>query len=56
VKKIVDECYDTAKDNLLKNKDKLNLLATELMKKETMDENDVRKLLGFKKPPEQEKS
>ena len=56
VKKIVDECYNTAKDNLLKNKDKLNLLATELMKKETMDENDVRKLLGFKKPPEQEKS
>ncbi|MBL7072678.1 MAG: ATP-dependent zinc metalloprotease FtsH [Candidatus Omnitrophica bacterium] len=56
VKKIVHECYDTAKDNLLKNKDKLDLLAVELMKKETMDENDVRKLLGFKKTRDQKKS
>ncbi len=56
VKKIVNECYDTAKNKLLENKDKLDLLAMELMKKETMDENDVRKLLGFKKTGEQKKS
>lgn len=56
VKKIVNECYDTAKNKLLENKDKLDLLATELMKKETMDENEVRKLLGLKKTQEQKKS
>ncbi|NQT33124.1 MAG: ATP-dependent zinc metalloprotease FtsH, partial [Candidatus Omnitrophica bacterium] len=54
VKKIVDRCYETAKSKLLENKDKLDLLADKLLEKETMDENEVRELLGF--PKKEEKS
>ena len=52
VKSIVDSCYETAKQKLLENKDKLDLLANKLIEKETMDENEVRDLLGFEKKPE----
>jgi len=52
VKKIVHECYNTAKTKLLENKDKLDLLAEKLIEKETMDEDEVRKLLGLKKTTE----
>ena len=38
VKKIVDGCYDTATSKLIENKDKLDLLAAKLIKKETLDE------------------
>jgi len=47
VKKIVDSCYELAKKKLTENKDKLDLLAEKLMDKETMDESEVRELLGF---------
>ncbi|MFH1797925.1 MAG: ATP-dependent zinc metalloprotease FtsH [Candidatus Omnitrophota bacterium] len=47
VKSIVDSCYDTAKVKLTENKDKLDLLANKLIEKETMDEFEVRELLGF---------
>ncbi|MGB2599936.1 MAG: ATP-dependent zinc metalloprotease FtsH [Candidatus Omnitrophota bacterium] len=49
VKKIVDSCYELAKQKLLENKDKLDLLADKLLEKETMDESEVRELLGFSK-------
>ena len=47
VKSIVDSCYKIAKDRLAENKDKLDLLAQRLVEKETMDEAEVRALLGF---------
>jgi len=50
VKKIVDYCYETARSKLLENKDKLDLLSNRLMEKETMDESEVRELLGFGPP------
>lgn len=55
VKKIVDSCYQTAKQKLLENKEKLDILANKLVEKETMDENEVRQLLGLKKSPEEKK-
>ncbi|MGB2651565.1 MAG: ATP-dependent zinc metalloprotease FtsH [Candidatus Omnitrophota bacterium] len=47
VKKIVDQCYEIAKTKLTENKDKLALLANKLIEKETMDESEVKELLGF---------
>ena len=47
VKKIVDSCYENAIKKLTENKDKLDLLAKALIEKETMDEAEVRKLLGY---------
>jgi cell division protease FtsH len=49
VKKIVDSCYELAKQKLLENQAKLDLLANKLTEKETMDESEVRELLGFSK-------
>ncbi len=56
VKKIVDLCYKTAKTRLLENKDKLDILANKLMEKETMDESEVRELLGFDEAKKDESS
>jgi cell division protease FtsH len=47
VKKIVDSCYENARSKLYEKKDKLNLLANKLIEKETMEESEVRELLGF---------
>ncbi|MFH1395256.1 MAG: ATP-dependent zinc metalloprotease FtsH [Candidatus Omnitrophota bacterium] len=49
VKKIVDSCYNTAKTKLEENKVKLDLLANKLIEKETMEEAEVRVLLGLEK-------
>lgn len=48
VKRIIDECYQRAKDELFKNKDKLELLAATLLEKEVLDAEEVKKLLGLK--------
>jgi len=48
VKKLVDECYDMAKNALVTNKDKLKLLADTLLEKEVMTDIDVRELLEIK--------
>ncbi|MBI2034726.1 MAG: ATP-dependent zinc metalloprotease FtsH [Candidatus Levybacteria bacterium] len=48
VKKITDECYDKAKLVLLKIRDKLDLLAGELLKKETLESEEFEKLIGPK--------
>lgn len=47
VKKIIDYCYDTAKEKLLDNKNKLDVLAAKLIEKETLSEVEVTELLGF---------
>ncbi len=52
VKKIVDSCYKNARDKLYESKDKLDLLANKLIEKETLEEYEVRELLGLE--PEKE--
>jgi cell division protease FtsH len=47
VRNIVDGCYVKAKEELLKNKDKLKLLADKLLDKEVMEVAEVRALLGL---------
>ncbi len=48
VRKLVDNCYDQAKDVLIKHKSKLRLLAEALLEKEVMDDVEVKKMLGLK--------
>jgi len=47
VRKIIDECFHEAKTLLVKHRDKLDLLAKNLLEKEVMDADEVKKLLGF---------
>ena len=47
VSKIIQSALKRARDLLIENKDKLELLATTLISKETLDDFDVRNLLGF---------
>jgi cell division protease FtsH len=49
VKRISDEAYKQASTILEKNKDKLDQIAEELLKKETIDSEDFEKLVGPKK-------
>ncbi|HZQ29791.1 MAG TPA: ATP-dependent zinc metalloprotease FtsH [Patescibacteria group bacterium] len=49
VKKIIDNAYFSASQVLKKLRKKLDLLASELLKKETMDSDDFEKLMGPKK-------
>ena len=44
---ILDECMTDATRILTEHRDQLDKLATELMAKETLDDNEVRALLGF---------
>ena len=46
--RIVSDCYDATKKLIVDNKDKLELLAQELVDKETLDASEVYKLLGIK--------
>lgn len=48
VKKITDTCYKQAIDILGKLRDKLDVLAAELLKKETIEQEDFVKLIGPK--------
>ncbi|MDP2913470.1 MAG: ATP-dependent zinc metalloprotease FtsH, partial [Candidatus Omnitrophota bacterium] len=48
VKDIVDRCYEDAKSALSKYKSKLDLLAEALLKKEVMNDTEVKELLGLK--------
>ncbi|MFA6079156.1 MAG: ATP-dependent zinc metalloprotease FtsH [Candidatus Omnitrophota bacterium] len=48
VRRIIDECYQKAKEELTKSVDKLKLLADALLEKEVMDAEEVRALLGLK--------
>ena len=50
VKKITDDAYKSASDILKKLKDKLDVLAEELLKRETIESEDFAKIMGPKKP------
>jgi len=47
IRKIVDECYERAKGELVKHQDKLKILAARLLEKEIMEVEEVKNLLGF---------
>ena len=47
IRKIVDECYERAKQELLKHQDRLKVLAERLLEKEIMEVEEIKKLLGF---------
>ena len=49
VKKITDDAYKTASNVLGKLKDKLDLLAEELLKRETLESEDFAKIMGPKR-------
>ncbi|MBU0759707.1 MAG: ATP-dependent zinc metalloprotease FtsH [Candidatus Omnitrophica bacterium] len=45
VRRIIDECYSKAKEELANNSDKLKLLAEKLLEKEVMDSEEVKRLI-----------
>lgn len=47
VKKIMEKCLAETRQILSDNIDQLKKLAEELIEKETLDDNDIKKLLGF---------
>lgn len=49
VRKIIDDCYRRAADELAKHKDKLKVLAEKLLEKEVMEVEEIRVLLGMPK-------
>ena len=49
VRRIIDDCYTRAKNELLKHKDKLKVLAEKLLEKEVMEVEEIRTLLGLVK-------
>ena len=48
IRKIIDESYERAKNELIKHQDKLKLLADKLLEKEIMEIEEIRELTGFK--------
>ncbi len=54
VKRLVDEAYAKAAKLIEENRDKLELLATTLLEKETMDGRDVEQLLGLERKRNEE--
>lgn len=51
IKTIIDSCYKQAVSILKKNKAKLDKVAEELIKKETLEKEDFERLMGSVKPP-----
>jgi cell division protease FtsH len=49
VRKIIDDCYKRAADELAKHKDKLKVLAEKLLEREVMEVEEIRVLLGLPK-------
>jgi len=47
VRRIIDECYGRARNELVKHQDKLKLLAEKLLEREIMEIGEIRKLTGF---------
>jgi len=45
VRRIIDECYKRAKEELIKNRDKLKTLAEKLLEKEVLDSEEVKKIV-----------
>ena len=49
IKNIITQCLEHVRNILTENEDKLSLLAETLVTKETLDDEEIRTLLGF--PP-----
>ncbi|MBL7159854.1 cell division protein FtsH, partial [Candidatus Microgenomates bacterium] len=49
IKKIIDQGYQNAKKILSTRRDKLDLTAKELIKKESLDGDEFEKLIGYVK-------
>jgi cell division protease FtsH len=47
IRKIIDECYAKAKEELIKHKDSLKILAETLFEKEVLDGEEVKKITGL---------
>jgi cell division protease FtsH len=59
IKTIIDQCYHISRELLQNNREKLYLLANTLLEQETLEGDNIRKLLGIednKKRDEQDKS
>jgi len=54
VKRIIDECYNKAKRELVRNKEGLKKLADTLLEKEVMDDRTARKILGLKEEKDED--
>ncbi len=52
IKRILDECLDETRNILTAHKDQLELVTDALMERETLDDKDMRVLLGMEKEPE----
>ena len=52
VRRIVDECYDRALDQLREHRDKLDALAQALLERETLDEADAYRVAGIARRPQ----
>src|SRR5690554_1759318 len=50
VRNIIDTCYETAKQILIENRDKLDLMAEALMKYETIDRYQIDDIMAGKEP------
>src|SRR5690554_5913335 len=50
IRNIIDECYATAKQILIENRDKLDLMAEALMKYETIDRHQIDDIMSGKEP------
>jgi len=51
VRKIIDHCFTVARKILKEERDKLDLVAKELLEKETLEGEEFEKLVGPKNPP-----
>lgn len=52
VRRIIDECYATAKKLLIENRDKLDAMAEALMKYETIDSDQIDDIMNGREPRE----
>jgi len=48
IRSIIDSCYKRAKEELIKHKDRLKVLAEKLLEREVMEAEEIKVLLGFK--------
>jgi cell division protease FtsH len=50
VRRIVDECYSEARRTLRQNRDKLDSIVSELLRRETLDEQEIYAAAGLERP------
>ena len=54
MRRIVDDCYDRALDELREHREQLDALAAALLERETLDEADAYRVAGVARRPEAE--